>query len=146
MKTMYRYLFAYILFAALAFLMLAGTLRAADLAWDYDEGHEITTMFYLVFTDMDSYCSQKTSGFCSYEFPVEDTEVVGGTVILREVESILNLHPGIEYTFTLARANDVGESGYSNSVTHIRPTHQGPGIDLPPPVLSPGQAGGLRIE
>ena len=135
------------LISVFMFIMLFASISySADLAWDYDNSHELTTMFYLVFTDVDSYCSQKTSGFCTYEFPVEDTEVVGGTVILREVESILNLHPGIEYTFTLARANDVGESGYSNSVTHIRPTHQGPGTDLPPPVSYPEPAQGLRIN
>ena len=131
----------------IAFLLLAGPALAADLAWDYDEYHEITTEFYLIYTDVDSYCSQKEAGQCSYEFPVEDALVEGEVVMLTDIYSKLNLHPGVEYTFRLARANDSGQSEYSNEVAHVRPIHQGPGTNLPPPVPSPPSGlGGLKID
>ena len=135
MKTMY------LLFAALVFLMLAGTLRAADLAWDYDEQHELTQGFTVYFTD-------GTEDY-NYTFPANEAVVEGGMVKWGPIEDRLNLNPGVEYTFNLSRYNATGTSGIEGQtpVSHEVGAYVPPTDRLPDaPALSPGQAGGLKIE
>ena len=125
----------------IAFLLLTGSALAADLAWDYDEYHDLTDGFTVHFTDgTEEY---------TYTFPVQETVVDGETVSWGPIEDPLNLHPGVEYTINLARYNDAGSSGVEGQapVTYTLEVYSPPPNRLPDgPVSSPSGAEGLRIE
>lgn len=118
--------------------LLAFPCHAADLAWDYDEYHDLSAGYTVYFSAGEADYN--------YTFGAEEVVVEEDTVKWGPIEDVLNLQPGTEYTFALTRYNDVTESGQSNTVNYTRPTHSPPADSLPPPVLSPQDAGGLRIE
>ena len=127
------------LYTVIACLLLTGSAWAADLAWDYDEDHDAATGYTVYFTDgVDEW--NKT-------FDASEAVIDGGVVTWGPINERLNLHPGVDYVFALTRYNDSGESDPSNDTLWTMEAHIPPIDRLPDaPVISPGQAGGLRIE
>ena len=129
------------LILTLVFLLIASTAFAADLAWDYDEYHDVTDGFTIYFTDgAEDY---------TYTVPAAETVVEGETVAWGPIEEQLNLHPGVEYTFNIDRHNDSGSSGVEGQtpVIYTVEAYSPPPDRLPDgPVSSPPGARGLRID
>ena len=130
------------LISVFMFIMLFASISySADLVWDYDVRHELTQGFTVYFTD-------GTEDY-NYTFPVGEAVVEGDVVKWGPIEDRLNLHPGVEYTINLSRYNATGTSGIEGQtpVSHEVSAYVPPTDHLPDaPVLSPGQAGGLRIN
>jgi len=149
MKPLYRELLIYVIAATIAFLLLAGTLRAADLAWDHDpEQYGLSDGYRVYFsTDESDHCAAYPDGLCVYPLLKDEVEIEGETEYLRDVENKLNLHPGVTYTFRILRWNEVAESDLSNETLYTRPSVGLGEKRLPPPVSpSPSGAGNLRID
>ena len=112
-KTIFIILAALIIFVTLAMWCCSSAASALHIAWDYDRYHAMADEYTLYVAEGRD---ERT-----YVFSVEETMVRASAVILEDIDYLLNLHPGIEYTFKLTRSNELGESGFSNEVTHTIP-------------------------
>ena len=128
-----------LILAFLLVLFITVPAFAASLVWNYDAGHDVSIGYTVYFTD----------GVKNYNktFLVADCIVNGTEVRYDNIETILKLHYGVQYTFELARYNDAGESGHSNSITWTRNAYVPPTDSLPGDVGgTPSSAGSLGIQ
>ena len=105
-------------------LMFCGSAQAATLQWD----HAGADGFIMYYTDQTN----------NYNY-----NVVGD---VREVDlDILQVTPGVEYTYYVTAYNSSGESGPSNTVTHTVGVFSPPVNVLPVASPVPGNPEVLRI-
>ena len=109
------------LIAGILFLMV-GMVQAATLQWDHD-GADGFVVYY-------------TDGANNFNYTVGDVRTCD--------TNLLNLIPGVEYTFHVTAYNEVAESGPSNTVTYIRAVFEPPANLLPVVKDVPGDPSGLQ--
>ena len=110
--------------AVVAFFFMVGMAQAATLQWDHDGADG----FIIYYTDQTN----------NYNY-----NVVGD---VRQCDTgLLNLVPGVEYTFHATAYNSSGKSGPSNTVIHTRDVFSPPVDVLPAASPSPGDPSGLQI-
>lgn len=128
-----------LLITILLTLLFPLVVSAASLSWDYVEDDRSRTDGFVV------YFSDGTNNY-QKPFLKEETVIDGQRVLYQDIDNNLNLHSGIEYSFTLTRYNSTTESEHSNEVTYLRPTYLPPEENLPDPVSYPQSPGGITIE
>lgn len=83
-------------------LLFPLSIMSADLAWDYDDAHEITTYFLLYYSDT-PYIHHNEEDYYTFPFYTEDTVVDDDTVYWKNFEEKLDLEFDIEYKLHLER-------------------------------------------
>ena len=129
------------LLIALLLTLLPLSVSAVSIQWDLDADHSRANGYTVYYSDG---TADYNKTFLVSETVVNEQE---GTVRYENIEENLNLHPGVEYTFTLTRYNEVMESDHSNSVAWTRPSYNPPTDQLPDPVSpAPSGVNGLGVE
>ena len=90
---------------------------AADLKWDASTGEVVGYNVYFT-TGSDTFRKN-----------------VGNVIEVLDIDKILNLYPGKEYTFTVTAHNLIGESETSNAVNYTAAEYVPPDDNLPPVII-----------
>ena len=117
-----------IIMAILFTLCLCVSSHAIDMVWDYDQDHKYADGYTVYYSDNDETYNKT--------FIIDEIVVDNNKLVIPNIDSKLNLQPGIEYEFYLTRYNDAGESDPSNIVQYSVDTYVPPEDMIPPIIIN----------